>query len=89
MQVVHQPGSIYGLLLYRGKPLLPLNELLLSFLLIGFLIAVQVVQRKQSWRSVIERQPIWVRWPVYYAAIMVIGFLGAYHNARDFIYFQF
>ena len=61
----------------------------LSVGLIGFLIAVQLFQRRQSWRSFIARQPIWLRWSFYYAAIMLMGFLGAYHNAREFIYFQF
>ena len=89
LQLVHGRGSIFAQLLYHGKPLLPLNELLLSVGLIGFLIAVQLFQRRQTWMSVIARQPIWVRWPVYYAGIMVMGFLGAYHNAREFIYFQF
>jgi D-alanyl-lipoteichoic acid acyltransferase DltB (MBOAT superfamily) len=89
LQLVHGRESFYAPLFYRGKPLVPLNELLLSIGLIGFLIAVQMFQRRQSWMSLIARQPIWVRWPVYYAAIMVMGFLGAYHNAREFIYFQF
>ena len=89
LQLVRGRESIYAPLLYHGKPLLPLNELLLSVGLIGFLIAVQLFQRRQSWMTVIARQPIWVRWPLYYAAIMVMGFLGAYHNAHEFIYFQF
>ena len=89
LELVHGRGSLYAPLVYHGKLLVPLNELLWSIGLIGFLIGVQLFQRRQTWMSVIARQPIWVRWPVYYAAIMVMGFLGAYHNAREFIYFQF
>jgi D-alanyl-lipoteichoic acid acyltransferase DltB (MBOAT superfamily) len=89
LQLLHGREGFYGQLFYHGKPLIPLNELLLSVGLIGFLIALQLYQRRQSWMVAIARQPIWVRWPLYYAGIMLIGFLGAYHNAHEFIYFQF
>jgi D-alanyl-lipoteichoic acid acyltransferase DltB (MBOAT superfamily) len=89
LQLVQGRLSLYADLSYNGKPLLPLNELLLSLGLIGFLLGVQVWQRKKPLMSVIAGQPIWVRWLVYYAAIMIMGFWGVYHNAREFIYFQF
>jgi D-alanyl-lipoteichoic acid acyltransferase DltB (MBOAT superfamily) len=89
LQLVQGRLSLYSELSYNGKPLLPLNELLLSLGLIGFLLGVQVWQRKKPLMSVIAGQPIWVRWLVYYAAIMIMGFWGVYHNAREFIYFQF
>jgi hypothetical protein len=76
-------------LMYGGKPLLSLSDLLLSLTLIGFLLVVQLCQRRRPLMDVLSRQPLWIRWPVYYAGIMVIGFLGAYHSAREFIYFQF
>ena len=76
-------------LMYGGKPLLLLSDLLLSLTLIGFLLVVQLCQRRRRLMDVLSCQPLWIRWPVYYAGIMVIGFLGAYHSAREFIYFQF
>jgi len=76
-------------LMYGGKPLLSLSDLLLSLVLIGFLLVVQLCQRRRPLMEVLSRQPLWIRWPVYYAGIMVIGFFGAYHSAREFIYFQF
>jgi D-alanyl-lipoteichoic acid acyltransferase DltB (MBOAT superfamily) len=85
----HGRESLYTTLSYGGKPLLPLNELLLSLALIGFLIAVQFCQRRQPLMDTLASRPIWVRWPVYYAGVMVLGFFGVYHNAREFIYFQF
>lgn len=81
--------NLYGQLFYNGRQLIPLNEMLLSCGLIGFLVVVQFLQRRQPLMPVIARQPIWVRWSLYYAGIMLMGFLGAYHSAREFIYFQF
>jgi hypothetical protein len=34
-------------------------------------------------------QPVWVRWPVYYATCMAIWLLGISTEAKAFIYFQF
>jgi alginate O-acetyltransferase complex protein AlgI len=36
----------------------------------------------------LKTKPVYIRWSIYYAAVLVIIFLGVYEN-REFIYFQF
>ena len=85
---VHREG-VSSQLIYGGKPVGSLNALLLSLALIGFLMAVQFLQRRGSLSEALSRQPLWIRWPVYFASVMAIGFLGEFHNTREFIHFQF
>jgi hypothetical protein len=81
--------SIFTELSYGGKPLMPLNELALSTALIGFLLLIQIKQRYRPFLETLSRQPIWVRWAVYYGGIVALSVLGVYHGANEFIYFQF
>jgi alginate O-acetyltransferase complex protein AlgI len=37
---------------------------------------------------VLDRRPVWVRWPAYYALLLIILWIGAL-GGRTFIYFQF
>ena len=61
--------------------LLPLAILVLE--------AVHYGQRKYgSLREVIRRQPAWLRWPVYYALVVVIFMFGKF-EAGEFIYARF
>jgi len=89
LQYVLGQLDLYSELSYRGQPLLPLNELLMSCALIAFLLFVQLGQRRHKLVDALSQQPLWVRWCVYYAGIMAVGFFGAYHNTRQFLYFQF
>ncbi|MBN2417649.1 MBOAT family protein [bacterium] len=50
--------------------------------------AVQLLQRGGSVRAILAKQPAWIRWPVYYAAVFIVLFLGVL-NEQAFIYFQF
>jgi alginate O-acetyltransferase complex protein AlgI len=63
-------------------------DLLICTLLIGFLLIVQLLQRKGSLSSSLEGKPILIRWGLYYAAITAIILLGVF-TATSFIYFQF
>ena len=49
--------------------------------------AVQVVQRRRNIPALINAQPWWVRWGVYYVGMASLYFL--YANEGQFIYFQF
>lgn len=61
---------------------------LLSISLIVFLEAVHYLQTKINITTLFLRQPVFVRWAVYYGVILAIIFLGVFEN-RQFIYFQF
>jgi alginate O-acetyltransferase complex protein AlgI len=50
---------------------------------------VHLMQRKERLRGVIAAQPVWVRWPLYYAAVLSIAVFGHFRRAQAFIYFQF
>jgi alginate O-acetyltransferase complex protein AlgI len=64
------------------------SDIILSFLLIFFLEAVQLFQRRYNILTLLKKRPIYQRWAVYYVMLMVIIFFGVYEN-RQFIYFQF
>jgi len=61
----------------------------LGFLIIGMLIGIELIQRKGSILEMVASKPIWVRWALYYALLLVIIFGGAFNNSQQFIYFQF
>lgn len=64
-------------------------SLLVSILAVLFMEAVHYYQEtKGSWRMTLKRQPVYVRWGVYYTVIFVIISLGVFDD-RQFIYFQF
>ena len=64
------------------------SDLILSFVLIFFLEAVHLVQRRYSISEFITQRPLVVRWSIYYLMLVLIIFFGVYEN-RQFIYFQF
>ncbi|MFT2007807.1 MBOAT family O-acyltransferase [Pontibacter sp. 13R65] len=49
---------------------------------------VHLIQRNGSVSQLILQRPVWVRWSVYYAAILAILLFGQFGN-QEFIYFQF
>jgi alginate O-acetyltransferase complex protein AlgI len=56
---------------------------------LSVLFAIQLIQRRHSVRDLIARQPVALRWSLYYGAIITILFLGAFNESQQFIYFQF
>jgi alginate O-acetyltransferase complex protein AlgI len=50
--------------------------------------SIHRIQRKYGIRDWINAKPAYLRWSIYYAAILMIIFLGYFQN-RQFIYFQF
>lgn len=64
-------------------------ELLLSLCLIAFLECAQVLQAHLgNLRDALARQPIWLRWSVYSAALWMIFLLGVLRQ-KEFLYFTF
>ena len=64
------------------------REMALSVLLILFLETVQYLQSKRSIVQTLANKPIWLRWSVYYALLIMIVVFGEF-SQRQFIYFQF
>jgi D-alanyl-lipoteichoic acid acyltransferase DltB (MBOAT superfamily) len=78
----------------RGGPVvgpgigLPAFDLLVG---VAALVALELFEwaaRDGDWTEWVQPQPIWVRWPVYYAAFFAILLLGKF-SSQEFIYFQF
>ena len=59
------------------------------FLLIAALMLVERTSLRFDLVRQFRSQPVWVRWPAYYAMCMAIWFLGISTEAKAFIYFQF
>jgi D-alanyl-lipoteichoic acid acyltransferase DltB (MBOAT superfamily) len=64
-------------------------EVLYALLLIAGLMYVERLSTKTDLVRKFRMQPVWVRWPVYYATCMAIWMLGISGEAKAFIYFQF
>lgn len=79
-------GSIYNLGLDRGN----MHVMLLGLLVV---IVVDLLNEKGICVSeCIARERLWIRWPIYLAAIMIVlvcGMWGAGFSANNFIYYQF
>lgn len=60
------------------------------FVALFVLMSVEVLQERGiSVRRIVDAQPVWMRWGVYYLFVMVIIAFGAYSKQSVFIYFQF
>ena len=64
-------------------------EFIIAILSILFLELIHFFQRKHDLIKYINTKPRWLRWGVYYIAIIAILVLGVFENSPQFIYFQF
>jgi D-alanyl-lipoteichoic acid acyltransferase DltB (MBOAT superfamily) len=64
-------------------------EVLYCFTLILGLMTFEWISTRINLVRQFRLQPVWVRWPVYYATCMAIWLLGISTEAKAFIYFQF
>lgn len=64
------------------------GHLLIAAILIGVLLMVEWLASRPSAETRWQTTPVWLRWPAYYALIVVILWMGDL-GARSFIYFQF
>lgn len=60
----------------------------ISFISIIILEIVHLFERKESILNLLNKQPIWLRFSIYYAIIFYIIIFGQFEQT-DFIYFQF
>ncbi|TXK33885.1 MBOAT family protein [Pontibacter qinzhouensis] len=60
----------------------------LTLLLLGLLLAVELVQSRISLRGRLAAAPVYVRWSVYNLAVVALVLLGIFSDT-EFIYFQF
>ena len=87
--------SMFGewLVILKGKmPNVDLPYSGAKFVLCVFVIcvmeAVHYLQSKRSINTLVQNQPRYIRWTVYYVFVLAIIYLGVFQN-RQFIYFQF
>lgn len=64
------------------------GHLLIGGVLIALLLTVEWLSSRASAGARWSAAPVWLRWPAYYALIVVILWMGDL-GARSFIYFQF
>jgi D-alanyl-lipoteichoic acid acyltransferase DltB (MBOAT superfamily) len=64
------------------------KDIMISSALIIFLECIHYVQTKVDVKVRFKQMPIYIRWTVYYAAIILTLTMGVFKN-RQFIYFQF
>jgi len=58
------------------------------FVLIVFVMDILEVRIGTIWSKLLDK-PLWIRWTVYYALIVLIIFFAPYSTAKNFIYLQF
>jgi hypothetical protein len=59
-----------------------------AFVLIAFLIGIEIADERRSIFQRLAAAPVWVRWGIWYLAILALLILGRW-QAREFIYMQF
>jgi D-alanyl-lipoteichoic acid acyltransferase DltB (MBOAT superfamily) len=64
------------------------TELFIGIAAIILMETIHIMQSKYNLKEWINSRPIFLRWSIYYAVVLMIIFLGVYEN-RQFIYFQF
>jgi D-alanyl-lipoteichoic acid acyltransferase DltB (MBOAT superfamily) len=57
--------------------------------LIVALIAVEAVEEKTDVNAFILNRPVWQRWALYYACLLLLIFGSSLNSQQSFIYFQF
>jgi len=64
-------------------------EFLFAVAALCLMIGIHLLQNRFEIRALIHTQPRWLRWSVYYAALVIVLFFGAFNESQQFIYFQF
>jgi len=67
---------------------LPRYEFVHALMSIGLMEFIHKIEKQENMRHMFSGKPIWVRWPIYYALVLFLIFLGEY-NDHAFFYFQF
>lgn len=64
-------------------------DVVIALISILILETVHLLQNKGSVRQLISRQPLCIRWCIYYILILSILLFGRFETQQQFIYFQF
>lgn len=67
---------------------LPRSEILIGFVAVLLMEFIHIMQYRFHIRDWIRSKPSYVRWGIYYIAVIIIVYYGVYEK-RQFIYFQF
>ncbi|MCX2741152.1 MBOAT family O-acyltransferase [Pontibacter anaerobius] len=87
--VVTNPAQVFGLdwshdiFMEQG-----FKVFAVSVVAIAIMETVHLIQRNGSVSQLIMQRPAWVRWGIYYAAIVAVLLFGQFGH-QEFIYFQF
>lgn len=87
--MTHISKAQVGLHMFPIKEMEYLREFILCFLAVGTLFVVEYAQDKYKLSAIVNRQPVPVKWAVYFTAVFILLFFGMFHSAQEFIYFQF
>ena len=84
---IHNGGlsSLYNAIILLLTP----EQFTIDCLLILFLVSADALHARFDLGKRLVSSPVWIRWAVYQAAILIIAFFGQWLGARSFIYFQF
>lgn len=85
------PSQLNQVTFVKGAILLGQDkqDFLLALAGIAILLGVHILQGRVQLGELFSRQTTALRWGVYYAALILILFFGAFNQSQQFIYFQF
>ena len=83
-------GELAGVLKHSFTLVMPIADARVVMCVVVILIMelVHTMQKKRSMNTLLQNQPRYVRWCVYYFFVFMVIYFGVFHN-RQFIYFQF
>jgi len=64
-------------------------EVYLAFLLVGYLMLVEIVGQWVDWDTFVQQRPAVIRYAMYVSLALAISLLGEFTSVSQFIYFQF
>ena len=85
------PAKLTQVAFVKGFLMMGQDKVDFALALLGILavLIAQLVQRKRGVREALAHRSLPVRWALYYSALVLILFFGAFNQAQQFIYFQF
>lgn len=86
----HAFGEFVGVAKHTFTLVMPIADARVVMCVVVLLVMelVHAIQKKTSLTSLLQKQPRYIRWSIYYVFVFAIIYLGIFHN-RQFIYFQF
>ena len=83
-------GEFIGMARHTYRLVLPIADarVLMCIAVVLVMELIHAIQKRRSINTLIQNQPRYIRWCVYYVFVFAVIYLGVFHN-RQFIYFQF